>query len=154
VTVISKRHKALHPLSHHHHHALVAALRLKRVGTDQSEWTAEEMVAELKRFWENGGNEHFREEEEILLPAYAQFADIHQPEIVENLLEHVKIRALVDRVLRSQPPSIEYMHELGHMLEAHVRKEERVIFPKIEQALPEERLYDLAPYFHMNASKD
>ena len=140
-------------MSHHHHHALVAALKLKRVGTEQSDLSPEECVSELKRFWENGGNEHFREEEEILLPAYAQYEEIDKPEIAENLLEHVKIRSLIDQVLRTTPPSIDELHKLGDMLEAHVRKEERVIFPMIEKALPEERLYELSTHFHVNASR-
>lgn len=110
-------------------------------------------MQEVKHFWENGGNEHFREEEEILLPAFAQFAEIDRPEITENLIEHVKIRALVDQVVKTSPPSIELMHKLGALLESHVRKEERTIFPMIEEALPDEKLYELEPYLHMNADK-
>ncbi|MGV3489467.1 MAG: hemerythrin domain-containing protein [Tuberibacillus sp.] len=149
-----KRHKALYPLSHHHHHALVAALKLKRAGTEKSQLTPEQIVKDVEDFWANGGNDHFREEEEILLPAFAQFAEIERPEITDNLLEHVKIRSLVDQVIKTKPASIELMHQLGEMLEAHVRKEERVIFPMIEEALPEEKLMALAPYFHMNAEGD
>jgi len=149
-----KRHKALYPLSHHHHHALVAALKLKRAGTEKSQLTPEQIVKDVEDFWINGGNDHFREEEEVLLPAFAQYAEIQIPEITENLLEHVKIRSLVNQVIKTRPASIELMHQLGEMLESHVRKEERVIFPMIEEALPEEKLLELEPYFHMNAKMD
>ena len=145
-----KRHEALVSLSHHHHHALVAALKLNRVGTDKSQLTPEEVIRDVKSFWENGGNEHFREEEEIVLPAFAQYADINRPEIAENLIEHVMIRSLFDQVIKMTPPSIELMNKLGKLLESHVRKEERVIFPMVEEALPEEKLYELEPYLHMN----
>lgn len=40
------------------------------------------------------------------------------------------------------------MHELGDLLEKHVRKEERIIFPIIEKALPEDVLEEMAPYIH------
>lgn len=145
-----RRHEVLHPLSHHHHHALVMALKLKRAGTTKSSLSPDEIRAELKAFWEPGGLEHFREEEEILLPAYAQYASLELPEITEMLLEHVKIRSLVNRVLKENEKNVLVMNELGHLLEAHVRKEERVIFPMIEDALPEKEIQKLQPYFHSN----
>lgn len=148
-----RRHDALHPLTHHHHHALVAALKLKRAGTAESQLSMDEIKNELHHFWEPGGQEHFREEEEILLPVYAEHASLDCPEIPEMLIEHVKIRALVNQVLKSNEKTAERMHELGHLLEAHVRKEERVIFPMIEDALPEAVLQEMAPYLHMNYEK-
>lgn len=146
-----KRHEALYPLSHHHHHALVAALNLKRAGTEKNQLSLDEIKKDLQHFWEHGGQEHFREEEEILLPVYAQHSSVDLPEISEMLMEHVKIRALVKTVLESTEGHIVRMHELGKMLESHVRKEERVIFPMIENALPEEVLQKMAPYLHMKS---
>jgi len=143
-----KRHEALIPLSHHHHHALVEVVKLKRAGTAESKFTIEEIKASLRAFWYPGGNAHFREEEEILLPAFAKFETVDRPEIIENLLEHVKIRSLVSHVLETDGDPVPLMHELGKMLDAHIRKEERIIFPMIEDALSEETLQGLAPYFH------
>lgn len=148
-----RRHDALHPLTHHHHHALVAALKLKRAGTEKSELSVEEIKNELDSFWNPGGQEHFREEEEILLPVYAQYASLDQPEIHETLLEHVKIRSLVDWILKTKEDPADAMQELGEMLDAHVRKEERIIFPMIEDVLPEEELQNLKPYLHLNYEK-
>jgi hemerythrin-like domain-containing protein len=147
---VRKRHEALQPLTHHHHHALVVALKLKRAGTEESKLSSEEIRQALRTFWEQGGQEHFREEEEILLPAYARHETLHAPEIAEALLEHVRVRSLAGEILEARDDSIEKMHELGDLLDAHVHKEERVIFPMIEDALPEEQLQALAPYFHMN----
>lgn len=145
-----RRHDALHPLTHHHHHALVAALKLKRAGTDKSQLSPEEVKEALQSFWEPGGQEHFREEEEILLPMYARYSRLGHPEITEMLLEHVKIRSLVGEILENGGPLAERMNELGHLLEQHVRREERVIFPMIEEALPEEALQAISPYFQEN----
>jgi iron-sulfur cluster repair protein YtfE (RIC family) len=36
------------------------------------------------------------------------------------------------------------LHELGERLESHIRHEERVLFPMIEEALPMEELEQLA----------
>ena len=141
------RHESLKPLSRHHMIGLHVALKLKRAGTENSRWSIKEILKDTNEFWNPDGQEHFREEEEILLPAYSCFANVdEQPEIGEMLLEHVKIRAGMDAVLSAEPPSLDQMHELGLLLEAHIRKEERVIFPMIERALPEDKLIELAPY--------
>lgn len=149
-----KRHPALHPLSHHHHHALAAAKRLKMAGIQHKGYRLEEVRDLLAAFWHSGGQAHFREEEEVLLPAYAQYASPDHPEIVRMLLEHVQIRSLVDQILYRGNVTEETMSQLGYLLENHVRREERIIFPLMEQAIPEERLQELAPCFHMNFSPD
>lgn len=143
-----KRHEALHPLSHHHYHALVVTLKMKQVGTIRSKLTMEEVKRDVQDFWEHGGQEHFREEEEVLLPAYAQFVSIKgDPIIAKMLMEHVKIRGLMNAVTTA---SVEGLHKLGKLLEEHVRQEERVIFPMIEEALPEEKLIELSHQLHVN----
>lgn len=108
----------------------------------------EEIIQNLQEFWEPEGRQHFREEEEVLLTAFAQHASIDRPEIKEMLLEHVGIRALIDTLLRAEETDISIMHDLGKLLESHIRKEERIIFPMIEKALPEKKLRELAPYLH------
>ncbi|MFB4168377.1 hemerythrin domain-containing protein [Virgibacillus sp. JSM 102003] len=143
-----KRHESLQPLSRHHMIGLHLALKLKRAGTDESLLTKEEIKQEVDEFWNPNGQQHFREEEEFLLPAYAQYENVEQPEIIEMLLEHVKIRAQMDNLINAKDVSLDVMHELGMLLEAHIRKEERVIFPMIEKALPEKKLHELAPYLH------
>ena len=143
-----KRHEALHPLSHHHYHALVITLKLKQVGTIKSKLSVDEVKRETQYFWKHGGQEHFREEEEILLPAYAQFVAIEDdPIIAKMLMEHVEIRALMDSL---ENASVEGVHKLGKLLEAHVREEERVIFPMIEASLSEEKLKEVSTYLHAN----
>lgn len=141
-----KRYKALYPLSHHPQ-GLVISHRLMKAGTAESKFTNEDLKAKLQDFSYSGGNDHFREEEELLLPAFAKYALVDRPEIVENLLEDVRIRSMVRRVLEQLIISEPLMRELGALLESHIRKEERVIFPFIEQALPEEELLKLDSEF-------
>ncbi|HLS61401.1 MAG TPA: hemerythrin domain-containing protein [Virgibacillus sp.] len=143
-----KRHESLKPLSRHHMIALHLALKLKRAGTDKSLLTKEEIKQEVQAFWEPDGQQHFREEEEILLTTFALHASVDRPEISEMLIEHVQIRALINQIIKTDTIAYSLMHELGMILEQHVRKEERVIFPMIEKALPEHVLEELAPYLH------
>src|SRR5690625_3187562 len=141
-----KRHETLQPLSRHHMVALHLALKLSRAGTEKSNLSLEEVKQEVKEFWEPGGQNHFREEEEILLPVFSEHASIEQEEIIEMLLEHVQIRALINNIISSDEIETEVMHQLGDVLETHVRKEERIIFPMIENVLPEDVLKEMAPY--------
>lgn len=143
-----KRHESLKPLSRHHMIALHLAVKLSRVGTDKSKLSPLEMKEELQDFWQPNGQQHFREEEEILLPTFALYNDINKPEIIDMLLEHVKIRSLIEVILKETEIDLNKMHKLSSLLEGHVRKEERVIFPMIEKALPEEALVEMAPYLH------
>lgn len=150
-----KRHESLYPLSHHHHHALVLALKLKQAGTERSNMPLVDLKEEVIQFWENGGQQHFREEEEILLPAYAQVNQIEdQPVIGMMLVEHVKIRALVNQLSQKETVQADVLNELGMLLDAHIRAEERVVFPMIEKALPEEKLNELSAFLHVNHHED
>ena len=143
-----KRHEVLQPLSRHHMVALDVGVKLRRANTPESLLSNKEIRQEVIDFWEPDGQTHFREEEEILLPVYAQYGDIQDPLIIEMLVEHVQIRSLIRQITNATTPLIEEMHELGHLLEQHVRKEERIIFPMIEKALPEDVLQEMAPYIH------
>lgn len=143
-----KRHETLKPLSRHHMIGLHLALKLKRAGTEISRFSFEQIIQDTKIFWLPDGQNHFREEEEILLPVYAQYADINTPEITTMLLEHVTIRMHIDKLLSADSMTLDEMHTFGELLENHIRKEERIIFPMIEKALPEEKLIELVPYLH------
>ncbi|WP_051302255.1 hemerythrin domain-containing protein [Salibacterium aidingense] len=145
-----KRHEALYPLSHHHHQALFVALNLKRAGTELSRYSVTEVLEDTLSFWEPAGKQHFREEEEILLTAFARYDSVDHPEIKDMLMEHVQIRALIDSISQASNPPVETLQKLGILLENHVRKEERVIFPMIERVLPEEKLQELSAYFTKN----
>jgi len=135
-----KRHPSLQPLSRHHFQGLVIAQNLLRVGTESDSLAIMDVRSDLADFWSSGGRDHFREEEEVLLPVYARYAQLDRPEISEMLLEHIRIRSFVDQIVNRHVESAAVMHELGVLLRDHIRKEERVIFPMIEAALPADEL--------------
>jgi quercetin dioxygenase-like cupin family protein len=127
-----RRHPALVPLSHDHHHALVEARRLRRAA-DAGERAA--AAAAFLRFFEEESVRHFREEEELLFPLVAD-ADDARESLVEALLQHQRLHALAARLRRSVDggeDAPDLMRQLGELLEAHVRLEERELFPLIER---------------------
>jgi iron-sulfur cluster repair protein YtfE (RIC family) len=132
-----KRHPALQELSRDHHHALVVAQRLKRAQATSKERT----LADFRQYWEADGSAHFRQEEDILLPTLARFTDPSHPVVACVLIDHVRIRALVDEL--GEDPQLSTLRSLGRELEQHVRHEERQLFPLIEQAMPEAQLVQL-----------
>jgi hemerythrin-like domain-containing protein len=132
-----KRHPALVPLSHDHHQVLVLAQRLRRATTA----SAGELAAAFLAAWESEEKQHFRLEEELLLPAYAARGDPADPIVMRMLQDHMLIRRDAERVASS--PSVELLHELGERLADHVHLEERELFPLIEQTIPEPELQAL-----------
>ncbi len=131
-----RRHPALEELSRDHHHALVVAQRLKRA----SDTTGIEARDRFVAFWESEGQAHFREEEEILLPACAGVIDPEEPIVLKVLSDHVRIRRLAHTVTGAERPDLRALHELGIQLGDHVRREERELFPLIERSLPDAEL--------------
>jgi hypothetical protein len=136
----SRRSEGLAPLSREHQHALAHALELKRTEPAKAAAAWESFLA----FWEAEGNEHFAEEEDALLPAYGRVADPAHPAIVRMLLEHVLIHAKVSKIRDQGAPSPSDLNRLGTWMELHVRLEERVVFPLIEDALPDDAVRALA----------
>jgi len=142
-----KRHPSLHALSEHHHHALVQALQIKRLAgwpAAERECHARETAREFLRFWRRAGRKHFREEEEILLPAYSRYVALESDAaVVRMLAEHAAIRRRIEDVrrrLEASAPLEASLSELGLALHNHVRLEENEVFPRIEAALGEDEL--------------
>jgi hemerythrin-like domain-containing protein len=97
----------------------------------------------LLRFWQESGQTHFAEEEQVLLPKYARHIRLDEdPEVMRMLADHAAIRARIEDVRESLSASFtpEPVIELGRMLHDHVRLEEDHIFPRIEKVLAETEL--------------
>jgi len=146
-----KRHRSLHPLSEHHHHVLVQALLIRRAGEKPPPQRAAALrraARELLRFWKKTGRKHFREEEEVLLPAYARHVSLaDDPAVVRMLADHAAIRAAfaeLEEALRARRPVETVVTRLAQRLHDHVRLEEEKVFPRMEAALSEEELRALA----------
>jgi hypothetical protein len=128
-----KRHPSLRGLSDDHHTALVIAARCKRSDEASAARTWESVVAAAPSQLEP----HFEIEESHLLPALRR---IGEQALAERILDdHVQLRELL-AVTRPTPDSVQ---EFGRALEAHVRYEEREIFERTQDRLPEDALVAL-----------
>lgn len=132
-----KRHDALQPLSREHHPALVQAKRLRDFNGDADR--ARELGHAFLGFWDAEIAQHFRDEEELLLPLLAQRAGDDGPEIMETLTQHVQLRRAVLELRRllaaDAAVTAPLLNALGDGLKSHVRFEEDELFPFVEQTL-------------------
>jgi hemerythrin-like domain-containing protein len=135
-----RRSEFLQALSREHHQGLYVALQLIRATPD----TQEEARRAFLEFWRSEGRQHFRIEEEILLPAYARHRPVDDPAVVRVLTDHIELRRLATDVGDEQTASVDRLHELGIKLQRHIRHEERTLFPAIERALPDGERQQLA----------
>jgi hemerythrin-like domain-containing protein len=135
-----KRSEALAPLSRDHHGGLVVAERLRRA----TEETAGEAVEDFVAFWRADGRRHFRAEEEVLMPLFARHGDARHDAVTRVLADHVEIRRFALELEAEELTSAARLREVGELLRGHIRHEERVLFPMIEEALPEAELSELA----------
>jgi hemerythrin-like domain-containing protein len=147
-----KRHESLHPLSEHHHHVLVLSLEIRRAAESEGperDPKLRQLAESLLRFWDESGQTHFEEEEQILLPQYARHVRLDQdPEVMRMLADHAEIRSkiadLKDSLSGRFSPNT--LIELGRLLHDHVRLEEDHIFPRIEKTLADAELHQLGPH--------
>jgi hypothetical protein len=135
-----KRTEALAQLSRDHHHGLVVAQRLRRA-TDATGADARDYFL---AFWREEGHDHFRAEEDLLLPAFARHYPPTHEAVVRVLTDHVDLRRRAADLAANPALGCEHLRELGQRLNDHIRHEERVLFPLIERAMPDDELAELA----------
>lgn len=129
-----KRHAALTRLSREHHNALVLAKRAQRAG-GETEYSQIRLAAEIVDAfrWQIEG--HFQmEEHSLLLPL--EEAGQTLP-VARTLTDHAALRELVSRLAAGD---ISCLNMFGNLLAAHVRFEERELFPLAESLLAAELL--------------
>lgn len=134
------RHQSLVPLSHDHHHGLALALRCRKQALGQLKPMGAagltERAQEFLNFYKSNLARHFKAEEEILFPAMRAAIPASAP-IVDTLLqEHEKIRQALPQ-LELKTGLAKSIFDLGDLLERHIRKEERELFPLFEQQTEE-----------------
>jgi hemerythrin-like domain-containing protein len=134
-----KRSAELTSLSRDHHKALVVARELSRVDEDRAEGASARFVQFLAEH-ELG---HFAVEESVLLPVVPD--EEPGPQFVRRLLEdHEALRSAMRRLERSpDAASVDFLHEVGDRLRAHVMMEEREFFPYLERSLDRATLKEI-----------
>jgi iron-sulfur cluster repair protein YtfE (RIC family) len=136
-----KRHQALAPLSREHHDALILAQLLKNIEIVYKGLPTEVAgkAAYASLFYEEELIKHFYEEEEILIKKITGI-DARLDTLADEILaEHKELRILFTAINNAGDISA-HLVKTGNALEQHIRKEERIFFPLIQQLCNEEQL--------------
>jgi iron-sulfur cluster repair protein YtfE (RIC family) len=133
----AKRDPALIPLSHDHRLALGLCVRLAR-WKPASEEPPSLLAQEIRFQAEQILLPHFALEEEILFPTIAPSLKSHRALVQKLIDEHEAFRGILDRTAQplAEDELAALLKRFGRTLEAHVRKEERDLFPLIASAVP------------------
>ncbi len=131
------RDKNLIPLSRQHQHALALCVRIARsspvVDADLAAWQAE-----IAQHFQNEIRIHFAAEEQVLFPAARQL-----PELVallnELLTDHAALRDSFAKA-KSAKMSAAEVSAFGRRMSAHIRKEERQLFERVQELMSPEEL--------------
>lgn len=143
---MAHRHESLTHLSRDHHDGLMLAQQiLEQRRTMLPDWPRDfqARVAYVVTFFGEHLGGHFKAEEEILFPLILRHIPASKELISELLNDHRQMKAIVKGFSKKGfAPSQERLHELGRTLEAHIRKEERDLFPLFEAQANEGVLSD------------
>jgi hemerythrin-like domain-containing protein len=127
-----KRSEALQPLSRQHHNGLLFCLLLGKGIKKQSD--PEVMGAFIQEFWYKDLQHHFELEEQYLDPLKKRYPGL-KTELDRMTQEHYELKNIINEI--SLNPSLKSIEELENKLNAHIRFEERLLFPFIEQTITE-----------------
>lgn len=151
---MAKRHAALVPIARDHHDGLLLAVRLQQ--GDRAElklWSHDpnQQRAYVLAFVEQSLQRHFDVEEKVVFRA-ATAIPAAAP-VVKQLIEEHRRLMTIAQDLRSAPAEglPELLRAFGVLLEAHIRLEDRTLFPVMEEQLGDEPLNTLEasvrPYY-------
>lgn len=129
-----KRSGELVALSRDHHAGLLLCWKIR---TGVSKGIATERIKKyVSFFFEHDLREHFRQEEAFLFPLLP--AD--EPMRALALAQHVELSALIALLEQSDVDEVAMLLRFAEMLDAHIRFEERELFPHIERVTPADAL--------------
>jgi iron-sulfur cluster repair protein YtfE (RIC family) len=130
------RHPSLIALSHDHHHGLALALRCRKQALGQLKPTGVEglriRAQEFREFFDKQLTPHFRAEEEVLFPFMRETAPQSSALLDDLVREHATFRQAVEKLAGGTALS-KMIFDLGDLLERHIRREERELFPLFEE---------------------
>jgi iron-sulfur cluster repair protein YtfE (RIC family) len=130
-----KRDPSLVPLSHQHQHGLGLAVLI-----DRNSLPANQLRDKALLMWRNELEGHFKVEETLLFP---QMRDsVVAAGFIDELIgDHRKIAALISELADASDESLpNVLNQLGALLSAHIRAEERQLFERIQAELTPEEL--------------
>ena len=136
-----RRHDSLKFLSQDHHHGLMLAQLIRKGAPEYRTLpnTPEEKKEYTIQFYRDHLSKHFSEEENILFPFIKGKNNSIDEMIYDLIKEHNLINDII--ITLDDNPDFEIkLDRLGGLLNSHIRKEERELFPKIQQEFNEKDL--------------
>ncbi len=134
------RDRNLIPLSHQHQHALALCVRIDRASpvsdADLAAWQAE-----IAQHFQAEIRIHFAAEENVLFPAARRFPELN-PLVEELLFDHFMLRESFAKA-EAHAMSTTDVHAFAQHLAAHIRKEERLLFERMQELMNQEALATL-----------
>lgn len=131
-----QREPALQPFSRDHYQGLVQARKAIRAA-EQDAAARREAVASFLDAWRQEIADHFADEERLLIEL------MNEPDVRRLRDEHATLRRFAGEAetkAGDADPDPAWLRRLGETLEAHIRWEERELFPRIEQHATGEQL--------------
>jgi len=146
---IMKRHKSLIFISHDHYHGLQLAQLIKKNSPEFKNLPndLEGKKSYTINFYENDLLHHFYLEENIILPAVKGRNNEIDELFEEIIAEHKNIESAIES-LKENSNIENKLNEIGILLQNHIRKEEQVLFEKIQKELSENELQKLEEELH------
>lgn len=132
-----QRHPNLIPLSHEHKSLLFVCRYLKKDAAPYEGYPldAQSKLAYIVKIFQEIMVPHIQKEDHLF-----EVCRGHHPEIdtlLDELLEEHRIISGMYSALVDHADLVEGMHNIACSLEAHIRKEERVVFEKLQEMLPD-----------------
>jgi hemerythrin-like domain-containing protein len=131
------RDKSLIPLSHQHQRALALCVRIDRAqpipSADLQAWQAE-----IEQHFEEEIRIHFAAEEQVLFPSARQFPEVI-PIVEELIADHASLRECFSQA-EAHRMSAESLPAFAQQLSAHIRKEERQLFERLQKLMTPDEL--------------
>ena len=142
-----KRHENIAKLSRDHHASLMFCWKIRQgIKLDVS---TERMVRYIQYFERQHFIPHFHEEEQIL------FAPLKDSKVQKAIDDHVIILRAVNEISFSGKENQQKeLSKLADLVDEHVRYEERILFPYLEQKLSGEQLEKIGKGISDEAIKD
>jgi len=143
-----KRHEAIAPLSRDHHGTLLLAQLMKQHApayrglpgnaTDKAKYAQEQFESHIRQ--------HFQLEE-TMLEKVRHIHPLITSLAAEIKAEHLELTALFQSLATANDPGT-VMNKLAVKLEGHIRKEERILFPLLQEQCSEDILTEIHELLH------
>jgi len=116
------------PLSREHHSALVLARAARKALNANDLIACFEVLEKIEAYWHAVMASHFDKEEQLLKQASIE---LNPDDAARMHSEHEQLRRLADKSCELEP-SVR-LSKFADLMAAHVRYEERVLFPLLER---------------------